>query len=84
MSPLVDRTQRSAGSIPIGFEEDSAYLGGAQQAGRCGRWPCRGRSSIDDMATSLRHAALSAARSPALTLISVWTTTFLTLLVSAA
>ena len=83
VSPLVDRAARTAGGIPIGFEEDSAYLGDAQQRLVDAVMAVPGAvKHIEDMASFRYVTLLFLLRSPALTLISVWNPTFLTLLVA--
>lgn len=82
VSPLVQRAAHTAGGIPIGFDEDSAYLGG------------RGQRLVDavmavpplvkqirDMESFRYVTLLFLVRSAPLTLVSVWNPTFLTLLV---
>ncbi len=83
VSPVTQRNARTAGGVPIGFEDDSEYLS---------RWQ-RGLAQavmavpacvrlIEDIETFRYVTLLFLLRSRALTLISVWNPTFLTLLVA--
>ena len=81
VSPLVREPHRTAGGIPVGFDDDAAYVGG---------W---GRVLVEGVMAapgSLRHAPdvetfqyqtlLALVRSGSLRLISVWNPTFLTVI----
>lgn len=83
ITPLTEGRRATAGGIPIGFEEDSAYLG---------RWA---KSLVDsvmavpnavkntrDMETFRYITLLFLLRQPGLRLISVWHPTFLSLLLA--
>ena len=83
ISPLVATEEQSTGGLPIGFEEDSAYLGGFQQrmVNKFLAVPSCIRGAGDT--GSFRY--LSAWRllmEPELRLISVWSPSFLGLLLS--
>lgn len=81
VSPVLRRDARAAGGIPIGFEEDSAYFGLLQgQLIRAGL-AVPGLVKLIEEIDAFRYVTLLfLLRSPALTLISVWKPTFLTLL----
>ncbi len=83
VTPVAQRNKRTPGGIPIGFEEDSEYLGGWQrhllQAVLAVPPPVR---LIDDMETFRYITLLFLLRSRSLALISVWNPTFLTLLLN--
>jgi len=80
ISPAV-ASRRTAGGIPIGFEDDSCYVGG---------WQRRLVQTVMAAPATLRHVSdmerfryltlLSLVRAPALRLISVWNSTFLSIL----
>ncbi len=83
VTPVTRRNARTPGGIPIGFEEDSEYLGGWQ------RHLLRAVLAvpplvrlIDDMETFRYVTLLFLLRSRSLALISVWNPTFLTLLLN--
>lgn len=83
VTPVTRRNQRTAGGIPIGFEEDSEYFGGWQ------RYLIQAVLAvpplvrlIDDMETFRYVTLLFLLRSQSLAFISVWNPTFLTLLVN--
>jgi hypothetical protein len=83
LSPALQAARKTAAGIPIGFDEDTSYLGG------CQRWfvqslmavPSAVRS-ISDMKTFRYVTLLSLVRARNLKLISVWNPSFLTLLVA--
>lgn len=83
VTPVTRRNQRTAGGIPIGFEEDSEYFGGWQrhliQAVMAVPPLVR---LIDNMETFRYVTLLFLLRSRSLAFISVWNPTFLTLLVN--
>lgn len=83
VTPVMQRNMRTPGGTPIGFEEDSEYLGGWQ------RHLLRAVLAvpplvrlIDDMETFRYITLLFLLRSRSLALISVWNPTFLTLLLN--
>lgn len=84
ISPVAHERRRSPGGLPIGFEEDSAYLGGAA------RWlvdalmavPADVRN-IADIDAFRYGTLLSLLRCHELRLVSVWHPSFLTLLLDA-
>lgn len=81
LTPVAQQARYSEGGLPIGFEEDSEYLG---------RWQGALIRALLALPPALRHVAemdnfryltlLFLLRAPALTLISIWNPTFLTLL----
>lgn len=83
VSPVTQRVERTPGGLAIGFEEDSAYLGGLQRhlinAVLAVPSPVR---LIEDMPTFRYVTLLFLLRSRSLALISVWNPTFLTLLLA--
>ena len=83
VSPILAENRRTVGGVPIGFEEDSSYLGG--WAGRLVNAVLAVPAAvkqIPDMA-SFRYVTLRFLLAcPDLALISVWNPTFLTLLVA--
>lgn len=83
VTPVTQRNKCTLGGIPIGFEEDSEYLGGWQrhllQAVLAVPPLVR---LIDDMETFRYVTLLFLLRSRSLALISVWNPTFLTLLLN--
>lgn len=81
ISPVLQKDSYSAGGIPIGFEEDSAYLG------PLGAWLSRGVMAvpsdvrlIKDTDTFRYVTLFLLLQRPDLRLVSVWNPTFLTLL----
>jgi hypothetical protein len=80
ISPLAART-RTRGGIPVGFEEDSAYLGGLHKrlVDRILAVPgsVRHCAEVDEFR---RQTVLHLLRAQDLRLISVWNPTFLTML----
>jgi hypothetical protein len=82
VSPALHRARRTPGGIPIGFDEDAAYVGG---------WSRRLVQAVMAAPGSLRHAPdidtfqyftlLALVRCADLRLVSVWNPTFLSLLV---
>lgn len=82
VTPVTRRNERTPSGLPIGFEEDSEYLGRIQRhliqsvlaVPPIVRW-------IDDMQAFRYVTLLFLLRSRSLALISVWNPTFLTLLV---
>ena len=83
VSPLTQGQQTTSGGIPIGFEDDSAYLGTlGRLVGAALVVPARVKELADVDAfryATLRHLLAA----PGLRLISVWNPTFLTLLLDA-
>jgi hypothetical protein len=82
VTPVTRRNQRTAGGIPLGFEEDSEYFGGWQRhlIQTVLAVPSLVRL-IDDMEAFRYVTLLFLLRSRSLALISVWNPSFLTLLV---
>ncbi|MBI1766563.1 MAG: GH3 auxin-responsive promoter family protein [Acidobacteria bacterium] len=82
VSPVTQRAAHTAGGVPIGFEDDSAYLGGWQRrlAQAVLAVPSCVRL-IEEMEAFRYVTLLFLLRTRALALISVWNPTFLTLLV---
>lgn len=82
VTPVTRRNQRTAGGIPVGFEEDSEYFGDWQrhliQAVLAVPPLVR---LIDDMEAFRYVTLMFLLRSRSLAFISVWNPTFLTLLV---
>ncbi len=82
VTPVARRNERTAGGIPVGFEEDSEYFGALQrhliQAVMAVPPLVR---LIDDMEAFRYVTLLFLLRSCSLALISVWNPTFLTLLI---
>lgn len=81
VTPAVPREERSAGGLPIGFADDSDYLGGL------GRWFAHAVQAvppivrkIDEMEAFWYASLLFLLRSRHLSLLSVWNPTYLTLL----
>jgi hypothetical protein len=83
VSPATAGERKTAAGIPIGFDEDAAYLGGWQQraVGSLMAVPSAVRA-ISDMETFRYVTLLFLIRSRNLKLISVWNPTFLSLLVA--
>lgn len=83
VSPIVQQQTRTAGGIPIGFEEDSEYLGRVQGAllRSLLAVPPLVRQ-VAEMETFRYVTLLFLLRQRSLALISVWNPTFLTLLVA--
>ena len=81
VSPATSSNRRTSGGIPIGFEDDSHYVGG---------WRRRLVQAVMAVPPTLRHVAeidtfqhltlLSLVRSGSLRIISVWNPTFLLVL----
>ncbi|MGE5673702.1 MAG: GH3 auxin-responsive promoter family protein [Mycobacterium leprae] len=81
VSPVARRNQRTAGGIPIGFEEDADYLGGLQRRVMQSLMAVPSAVRLlSDMETFRYVTLLWLLRSRSLGLISVWNPTFLTLL----
>jgi len=81
VSPIGDRPEETEGGVPVGFADDSDYLGSRQAAlvRRVMAVPsCVQR--IRDVETFRYVTLLGLLRSPDLALISVWNPTFFTLL----
>lgn len=83
VSPALSCDRRTSGGIPIGFEEDSSYLGGWQKhvVNSVMAVPSAVRGIVD-MATFRYVTLLFLIRSRNLKLISVWNPAFLSLLVT--
>lgn len=82
LTPAGRQMEHTVGGIPVGFEDDSEYLGGIQRllVRPTMAVPASVRL-IEDTAAFRYVTLLFLLRSPALTLISVWNPTFLILLV---
>jgi hypothetical protein len=83
ITPALRRPGEFSSTVPIGFEQDSAYLGGAfaRLAGETLAVPGSVRA-IEDMEPFRRVTLLFLLKSGDLRLISVWHPTFLTLLLA--
>ena len=82
ITPAVFREQRTPGGIPIGFEEDTEYLGGlGTLLSSIMVVPSEVRQ-IEDIESFRYVTLLFLLRARSLALISVWNPTFLTLLMS--
>ncbi len=82
ITPAAHREERTPGGIPIGFEEDTEYLGGlGTLLSRVMAVPSEVRQ-IDDIESFRYVTLLLLLRARSLALISVWNPTFLTLLMS--
>ncbi|HEX8682495.1 MAG TPA: GH3 auxin-responsive promoter family protein [Ardenticatenaceae bacterium] len=82
ISPVTRQGRYTAAGIPIGFEEDSEYLGGLQGAlARALQAVPPLVRHISDMDAFRYTTLLFLLRSRSLALVSVWNPTFLTLLV---
>lgn len=81
LSPVNTRVRRTSGGIPIGFEEDAAYLGGRQQQLVNSIMAVPGSVSRSNDMDVFRYLTLFfLVRCRDLRLISVWNPTFLSLL----
>jgi hypothetical protein len=81
ISPVTQRNARTAGGVPIGFEDDSEYLSGWQRGLAQTVMAVPSLVRLIDEMEGFRYATLLfLLRSRALALISVWHPTFLTLL----
>jgi hypothetical protein len=81
-SPLMSGQRATAGDIPIGFEDDSAYVGGWRR--RLVRTTMAVPPSVkqaEDIDTFQHATLLALVRSADLRIVSVWNPTFLTLLI---
>lgn len=81
VTPVVTRAAVEQGTVPIGFEDDSEYVGGL------GKWLVRAVQAVpeelkqvSDMESFWYLTLLLLLRSRDLTLISIWNPTFLTIL----
>jgi len=81
VSPRLTKARRTASGIPIGFDDDSAYVGGWQrrmvQAVMVSPSPTKDDTDLDEFRYQTLLALL---RAPKLRLISIWNPTFLLLL----
>jgi hypothetical protein len=85
ISPVAREARRSPAGIPIGFEEDSSYLGGLWKWLVDGMMAVPSRvGHIQDMDRFWRETALHLLRCRGLRIISVWHPSFLELLLDAA
>jgi hypothetical protein len=83
ITPLIEGQRTTAGGIPIGFEEDSAYLGlwGRRLIDAALAVP-NDVKSIQDMEAFRYVTLLFLLQQPDLRLISIWNPTFLSLLLA--
>ena len=84
ISPALGRPRRTAGGIPIGFDDDAAYLGGVEQ------WALRrllvtptSLAQCDDLEMFRYRTLLHLLAADDLALISIWNPTFLTALLQS-
>jgi hypothetical protein len=84
ISPAIPSADDDHSAVPIGFDDDSAYLGGIRQrlAAATFAVPSALRE-IEDIECSRYSTLLCLLRQPELRLISVWHPSFLTLLLDA-
>lgn len=81
VTPVTQRNQRTPAGIPIGFEEDSEYLGGLQRRLVQSLMAVPGEVRLIDEMEAFRYATLLfLLKSRSLALVSVWNPTFLSLL----
>lgn len=83
VSPAAARPAATAGGIPVGFEDDAEYLGGAGRRlveAALAVPPAVAR--IPDVDAWRERTLLHLLRAPALRLVSVWSPTFLALLLA--
>jgi hypothetical protein len=84
ISPTLGRPRRSPGGLPIGFDDDAAYLGWAEQFALRRLLVAPPRAAhMADMDRFRYDTLLSLLAAEDLTLISVWSPTFLTTLLSS-
>ncbi len=81
VSPALTREQWTAGGIPIGFDDDAAYLGWQQRLARAVMAVPAAVRSVSHMEAFRYLTLLFLVRSRKLKLISVWNPTFLSLIV---
>lgn len=84
ISPAIPPSPNGGSAVPIGFDDDSAYLGGAKQrlAEATFAVPSVLRQ-VEDIECSRYLTMLSLLRAPDLRLISIWHPSFLALLLDA-
>jgi hypothetical protein len=84
LSPALGPRRRTAGGIPVGFDDDAAYLGAFEQRAlaRLLAVP-QAVARLGDMETFRYATLLWLLRAPDLTLVSVWNPTFLTALLAS-
>jgi hypothetical protein len=82
ITPLTEGKRTTLGGIPIGFEEDSAYLGALGKLIEAAMAVPNLVKQVLDIATFRYITLLFLLRQPNLRLISVWNPTFLTLLLA--
>lgn len=83
ITPLASRTDGPAGAVPVGFEEDSAYLGGGSKRLVDAALAVPGAvRRIRDLERFQHVSLVFLLRCRALRLISVWHPTFLSLLMA--
>lgn len=81
VSPVADRTKRTDGGVPVGFEEDSEYFGKVEQVFLRFLFAVPGEvKHIGDIHAFRYITLLFLLKSKRLSFISVWNPTFLTLL----
>jgi len=84
VSPAAQRSTRTAGGTPIGFEDDAQYLGGVQQfLSRSVLAAPSSLRSIQDMEQFRHQTLLHLLECRSLGLISVWNPSFLLLLMES-
>ncbi|HXF62398.1 MAG TPA: GH3 auxin-responsive promoter family protein, partial [Caldilineaceae bacterium] len=83
ISPLVEPGRRTAGGTPIGFEEDSAYLGPLGRLVERALAVPNGVKRLADVETFRYVTLYYLLHSRELRLVSVWNPTFFTLLLDA-
>jgi hypothetical protein len=83
ITPVLGPPRRSAGGLPIGFDEDMAYLGGIEQLALRRLLVTPAAVARMPGVESFRYTTLlSLLAAPDLALISVWSPTFLTTLLA--
>ena len=84
VSPAFQHERRTAGGIPIGFDDDAAYVGGWRRRLVQATMAVPPSARVArDLATFQQLTLLSLIRHPNLRLMSVWNPTFLSLLMNA-
>ena len=80
VSPRLTKARRTAAGIPIGFEDDSAYVGGWQRRLVQAVMVSPSPAGDDDLEAFRYQTVLALLRAAKLRLISIWNPTFLSLL----
>lgn len=81
VSPVIARCQHTSGGIPVGFEDDASYVGGWQRRLVKSVMAVPGEAQLVSDLDAFRYITLLfLARSRDLRLISIWSPTFLSLL----